>query len=123
MNQELYAIVQEYICRGWPGCIAVEVVIKMNNNQKVKLPIPAPTIRVSVIDADAFVPNAAQTAILTALDGKAMNSSALAAIVGDKRRVYAKPGGIQELREKGLVEHHERLGYYRPDAPPDEIQA
>jgi len=40
----------------------------------------------------------------------------LPAKVGDRRRLF-KAGGLKELKEIGLVAHHRRLGYYRPDAP------
>jgi hypothetical protein len=125
MNQEFYDAVQKLVCGAWPGTVAVEIVIKLNSGQKAKLPIPmpAPAFKLSVVSADAFVPNAVQAAVLAALEGKAMKSTALESIVGDKARLFRKPGGLQELREKGLIEHHDRLGYFRPDAPPKEIEA
>jgi hypothetical protein len=39
----------------------------------------------------------------------------------DQPKLY-KPGGIKELRELGKVKLHRRLGYYRPNAPPPELQ-
>lgn len=71
---------------------------------------------------EIFVPDPFQTAILTALEGKALRTDALASVVGDRSRLFRKPtGGIPELRKEGLVDHHSRLGYYRPDAPPPEL--
>ena len=46
----------------------------------------------------------------------------LAAEVRDRRRLF-KPGGISELKENGFVENHPRIGYYRPDAPPPELES
>jgi hypothetical protein len=66
-----------------------------------------------------FVPTGFQDDILAILVGKALRTDALVAILGCERsQFFRRPGGIQELRENGLVDNHERLGYYRPDAPP-----
>lgn len=66
-----------------------------------------------------FVPNTFQAAILNALDGRALKKQQLAEEVanGDGRRFY-RPNSLTELRDKGLVEHKNGLGYYRPDAAP-----
>lgn len=66
-----------------------------------------------------FVPVPLQSAILKALDNRALNRDQLAAKVcaGDSSRLY-KPGGLRELREEGLVDHKRSLGYFRPDRPP-----
>lgn len=69
-----------------------------------------------------FVPTAFQADILDALDGKALRADALGHKVGDRSRLYRRPGGLHELREEGLVCLHKRLGYYRPDAPPPELE-
>lgn len=68
-----------------------------------------------------FVPNAVQKVILQALDGKALRSTVLAEMVGDSGRLFRKNGGMQELRDRGLVDWHARLGFFRPDAPPPEL--
>jgi hypothetical protein len=70
-----------------------------------------------------FVPNAFQKAILKALTGTALRTDALAAKVGDRRRLFREKGGLVELQERGKVKHNERLGFYRPDDPPDELRA
>jgi hypothetical protein len=71
-------------------------------------------------DSEPFVPTPFQKAILSALDGVALRTDALAGKVGDRRRLF-KPGGIKELMALGLVKNHRRLGYYRPDARPTEL--
>jgi hypothetical protein len=70
-----------------------------------------------------FIPSPFQQGILDALDGKALRTDALGAAVGDQRRLFRPRGGLQELREHGLVDHHERLGFFRPDAPPPKLLA
>jgi len=67
-----------------------------------------------------FVATPFQRGILDALAHKALRTDDLAGEVGDRRRLF-KNGGIKELMEQGLVAHHKRLGYYRPDAPPPEL--
>jgi hypothetical protein len=68
-----------------------------------------------------FVPTPFQNAILDALEGKALRTDALGAAAGDRGRLFRHPGGLRELREQGLVSHHERRGFFRPDAPPEEL--
>ena len=67
--------------------------------------------------SEPWVPTPFQTAILNALEGKALKTDALGNATGDRRRLF-KPGGIKELKTLAKVRHHRRLGYYRPDAPP-----
>lgn len=54
-----------------------------------------------------------------------MRTAALAKAVGcSEPQLFKKPkGGIEELKTHGLVAHHERLGFYRPDAPPPDLTA
>lgn len=74
------------------------------------------------IDENTFVPNPTQEAILTALQGKGLRTDALASKCDCNRRsLFKDPGGIPELQEEGLVAHHPRVGYYRPDAPPPNL--
>jgi hypothetical protein len=65
-----------------------------------------------------FVPTPFQKGILEALHGQALRTDDLAHKVGSRRKLFTHPGGLRELQEQGLVGHHKRLGYYRPDAPP-----
>jgi len=68
----------------------------------------------------SFVPTPFQKAILDALDGKAMKTDQLGHAVKDRRRLF-KENGLAELMDLGLVSNHSRLGYYRPDSPPEEL--
>lgn len=71
---------------------------------------------------EVFVPNEVQAGVLAALEGKALTTDALAAKVPcDRRQLFRKPGGLEELKGQGLIRNHPRLGYYRPDAPPPEL--
>lgn len=121
MNRDFFDSLQKLVAETWPGTAAVEIVIKLNTGQKAKMPVPMPAFKVSVVAGDAFVPNAVQTAILKALEGKALKTNALVAVAGSKSQLFRVPGGIQELRDRGLVEHHDRLGFYRPDMPPPSL--
>jgi hypothetical protein len=76
-------------------------------------PPPPPTM-----PPTRFVPTPFQKGILHALDGQALRTSDLAHKVGNRRKLFVHPGGLRELQAQGLVAHHHRLGYYRPDAPP-----
>lgn len=69
---------------------------------------------------DVFVPSHMQRGILDALNGKALRTDALASKVGSRSRIFRRDG-IHELRHAGLVSHHKRIGYFRPDAPPPEL--
>lgn len=69
-----------------------------------------------------FIPSPLQEQILEALKGKALRTDALANRCGGARRqLFKDPGGIGELIEEGLVAHHQRLGYYLPADPPDDL--
>jgi len=57
---------------------------------------------------------------MRALDGVALRTDKLAAIVGGKRDRLDKDG-LVPLQRQGLVCSHRRLGFYRPDAPPEEL--
>ncbi len=69
-----------------------------------------------------FVPTAFQEAVLAALEGRALRNDALAREVGERSRLFRHPGGLRELRERGWVAHHPRMGFYRPDAPPEQLR-
>jgi len=69
-----------------------------------------------------FIPTDYQRDILDKLNGKALRTDALAMKVGNRRKLFTDPGGLPELQEEGLVCHDKRLGYYRPDAPPADLE-
>jgi hypothetical protein len=119
---ELLAVVRGWAERHYPGWRPDEVGLKLigpnGESREVKLPIP---LTLPVLERPVpFVPNVFQESVLEALEGKALRTDALGAAVGDRGRLY-KPGGLKELREAGMVKHHPRLGFYRPDAPPEEL--
>jgi hypothetical protein len=90
-------------------------------SQAVLLTVPpAPRGPPGISDdtGDFFSPGEFQVAILTALEGKALRTDALAAATKEDRTKLFRKGGLKELQEAGLVKHHESYGYYRPDAPP-----
>lgn len=70
-----------------------------------------------------FIPTPFQSDILAALDGRGLRTDALCHLVagGSKSNLYRDPGGLPELIEHGLVANHPRVGYYRPDAKPDDL--
>ena len=75
-------------------------------------------------DAATFIPTQLQEDVLTALDGRALRTDALAhRCHGNRRSLFRDPGGLHELRRQGLVDHHHRIGYYRADALPPELKA
>jgi hypothetical protein len=77
---------------------------------------------VATLDAATFLPTPTQQDILAALDGRALRTDALAHRADCNRRsLFHDPGGLPELQRRGLVAHHRRIGFYRPDAPPPEL--
>ena len=87
------------------------------SRQRPSGPSPAPTL-----PPTRFVPTPFQKGILQALDGQALRTDDLAHEVGNRRKLFIHPGGLRELQAQGLVAHHNRLGYYRPDAPPPALK-
>jgi len=70
----------------------------------------------------SFIPTDFQRDILLALKNKSLRTDAIAHKLNCGRsRLFADPGGLPELQEQGMVSHHKRIGYYRPDAPPPEL--
>jgi len=77
--------------------------------------------------SDTFVPTAAQKRVLDVLEKRALTTDALSAKAKVPRRSLfrsgEKVGVLTELVSQGLVKHHRRVGYYRPDVPPLELQS
>jgi len=67
---------------------------------------------------ELFVPTPLQERILAALDGRALQTKALAKASACEETKLFKPGGVSELKEVGLVAHKDGVGYFRPDKPP-----
>jgi hypothetical protein len=122
-----------YVLREVPGDCPIHVRILLQSGRHISHPIaclPPPAARDGLSRVEdqeteqsvPWVPTAFQAAILDALEGRALRADALGAEVGDRSRLYRHPGGIRELRDRGLVMHHPRRGYYRPDAPPEEMR-
>jgi hypothetical protein len=124
---EVCAVLARWLSTNQPGAILVEVPLKLADGRTLPMsfvmpPLAAPAPpQASADEYQPFIPTAFQKAILKALEGKALRARALGAAVGESASWLYRPGGMTELRERGLVEQHERLGYYRPDAPPPEL--
>ena len=102
----------------------VRIIVVLDDGEQVRLPVPEVAATApQPARGQAFVPNDVQAGILEALDGKAMRTDQLANKVGcDRRQLFRRPGGVQELRDAGLVNHHDRHGYFRPDCPPEGME-
>jgi hypothetical protein len=107
--------VRRYVADNLPGCLAESLSITLVGGRRIEHPLPA-VARASEA-ALPFVPSPFQRAILKALDGVALRTDALGAAVGDRSRLY-RQGGLQELRERGLVGWHKYLGFYSVKSPP-----
>lgn len=113
-----------------PGRVfAGNVVIPCIGSPDLHLPLPLHAVAGagSVVtdweppyEDEQFIPTPFQQSILDSLDGKALRTDALGAKTN--RNQLFKTNGLKELIEQGLVKHHKRIGYYRPDAPPPELQ-
>ncbi len=118
---------QDWVRGHFPQRIARRLRVELDDGDEVKLPVPlpphtSPALLTVTPEVPPFIPNATQELILEALDGKALRADNLAHEVGGRSSLYRKPkGGIQELRDEGLVDLHPRLGYYRKDSPPEEL--
>jgi hypothetical protein len=115
--KNLFAAVRAFASMHY-GVRPTEITIVFEDGEQCRLSVPPV---VAVAELPPFVPTPFQSDILAALEGKALRTDALANKVGDRSRLYRRPGGIHELRDNGLVAHHPRLGYFRPDCPPAEL--
>lgn len=113
-----------YVAAELPGVVPISVKIKLSNGQHMTLPIVvlAGPSRPAEVPA-TFVPTAFQAKILECLEGRAMKTGQLGAAAGDRGRLFRHPGGLKELQGEGYVGHHPRLGYFRLDSPPPELEA
>lgn len=126
MNQDFIDQLQRLVSDHYRGAAAVNVKIDLNTGSKLRaksIPPPRPedlAVTVTVTNHEPVIRLPAQKAILKALKGKAMKSTDLGKVVGDKRKLY-QPGAIKELLDEGIVAHIEGLGYYRTDYPPPDL--
>jgi hypothetical protein len=112
------------LCEGLWARVPTHLGLRWSREEPVTwLPLagarPGPAGAIPVAE-QPFVPTPFQEAILDALEGKALRVDALGAAVGDRARLY-KPGGLKELQTQGWVSYHARRGYYRTDAPPEDL--
>jgi len=87
-------------------------------------------VQTVVQDEDDWSPDDYQCAVLAALEYRAFHSEPLILELEkfgqkkDRTRFWKKGNGIKELMARGLVKldpGKKGIGYYRPDAPPDEL--
>jgi hypothetical protein len=122
--EEFLALARDFIVGQYPGVPVNRVKFaRADGGPPIVFSIPPPPNGGAPRGggAEPFVPTPFQEAILGALEGTALRTDALGAAVGDRSRLY-RPGGLTELREQGLVKHHPRLGFYRPDCPPEALE-
>jgi hypothetical protein len=132
--EQLLQLIQEWVAARLPGRRVTRVRIDLADGDRIQLPVDATDGAGGMGQGGAaqpaagepFVPTPFQQGILEALEGKALRTDALGAAVGDRSRLFrrhARTGQtpLQELQALGLVSHHSRLGYFRPDAPPPQL--
>lgn len=146
--EETVCRLQQFIGQVRPGRYGLHITITLDNGDRVPMLLPQPAFPAGGMggaggaapalatpapppaevpapqeEPPTFVPNAMQGDILAVLDGKAMRTDALAHAVGVNRSsLFRKPnGGMDELKREGYIDIHPRLGYYRLDAPPEEL--
>lgn len=130
-NRSLFDAVAAWAAESYPGFPVEMVTIQL---RYLPIPVQLPVASAPVIPLakqqpaapDAWEPSEYQAAILQALDFRALRSDALVTELdrmgenGDRTRLW-KARGIKELVDRGLVKNDRRVGYYRPDAPPEEL--
>jgi hypothetical protein len=105
-----------------PSAAPRTITLHINGYDPLTLPVPPEPPAPLAPPEPPFVPNDAQACVLEALAGKALKTTPLSEAAGVNRsQMFRHPGGLQELRDRGLVDLHPRAGYFRPDAPPDEL--
>jgi len=131
--EQIFTAIQKWIAANYPGDRPTKFKVRLMSGEWVTLPLPCCSTQPSqpigtnggrtLVERDAsdFVPHPVQKAILDALDGQAMRTEDLAGIVGGRSRLFDKKNGLQQLKDLGLIRNHMRLGFYRPDSPPDEL--
>lgn len=115
------------------GREAIALCVRLHDATKISLPFPCagpplPVLAPAPLSAsgatatdEGFELHPFQEAILEALDGKALSARQLGAAVGDVARLYRRHG-LKELRAQGLVDLRPERGFFRPDAPPPDLE-
>ncbi len=129
-TEALFRAIQDWCARYYPRATGIVLSVVVPDAPAARLPItpalPVPDQAPGLPteqETAAFVPTANQDLILDALAGKGLRTDALCAAAGlERSQLFRKPkGGLQELKDQGLVAHNDRLGYFRPDDPPPEL--
>jgi hypothetical protein len=128
-TQQLFQTIRQWVNEHYPAASKVRLVMSLPDGQQVRLPVQGGALPVATpanlaaaVPARPFEPNAFQLGILDALAGRALRVEKLVEAVKDRPRLYRDPGGLKELERNGLVKYAKTLGYYRPDAPPEELE-
>ncbi len=125
---EALAILRATLAIHAPGFVPLRITIK-GASGKLSWPF-LDAVPAAPAAEDEFLPNEVQAVILQALEGKYMRSDVLASAINTalgiedgRKRLFKRPGGVQELTEQGLVKNHPRRGYYSLASPPEELEA
>lgn len=98
------------------------ITIRLKSGDRIRVDVPDEESGgqpyASPLPPNGLVPTPFQQGILQALNGQALRTDGLAHKVGNRRKLFIHPGGLRELQDHGMIAHHKRLGYYRPDALP-----
>lgn len=122
-TDELLDAIRLWVAAKYPSYTPMRVTLEMERagrQERVRLPIPA--FGESTPVREDAEDTALQQGILEALDGTALRSRELDLEIKANGRLYKK-GGLTELMEQGRVLSDRRVGYYRPDRPPENLPA
>jgi hypothetical protein len=119
--EDLFRVLTELVEDSYPGDSAEVLELRLRSGRTISLPVPAPGGggRQEEGEGDVWIPTATQQTILDALEGRGLRTDDLAHAVGSRSQLYRRPGGLPELQDRGIVKHHPKVGFYRPDAPPE----
>ena len=123
-NSDLFRTVQEWAVSNYPGLVhKMRLIVELHDGSKTHLHVPLqPAARPPHVPG--FRMTQCQAAILEALEGKILKTGALTRATGyTSAELFRERGGMHELQEHGMVAHVAGKGFYRPDAPPDDLEA
>ena len=130
--EDVLQTIRDYMDENFPDEPVRRVILHFGDGRRIDqampraprtaTPAPGPASAAAPPVLPPFEPNEMQAAILESLAGVAMRTDALADATGYNRcSLFRKPGGVAELQEQGLICHSKAAGYYRPDAPPENL--